>query len=225
MLILKIGMKVARHFCHMLRRQTSFNHLFQATRLALNDPQVNSLLLHDWQHQDLVTVTKQALHVAHSLATSTSSSSSTSSAAVFVRKRRQPDPTTLNSATVEVLTGCKFHFLIKKNHWWVHVVDWCHVVAAVCSEFERLLQEQAPMEAYTEWIESIVDRWVLQQAQRHRIPLRKSIRQFLLTWMAFANRLLHDLTAQNASGFGSLNDLSCNNNKSPLDFVVMFQNS
>ena len=114
MLILKIGMKVAQHFCHMLRRQTSFNHLFQATRLALNDPQVNSLLLHDWQHQDLVTVTKQALHVARSLATSTSSSSSTSSAAVFVRKRRQPDPTTLNSATVEVLTGCKFHFLIKK---------------------------------------------------------------------------------------------------------------
>jgi len=76
------------------------------------------------------------------------------------------------------------------------------LLLSVCGEFERLLQEQAPMEAYTEWIESIVDRWVLQQAQRHRIPLRKSIRQFLLTWMSFGNRLLHNLTTQNASGFG-----------------------
>ena len=74
----------------------------------------------------------------------------------------------------------------------------------MCSEFERLLQEQAPMEAYTEWIESIVDRCVLQQAQRSRMPLRKSIQQFLLTWMSFGNRLMHDLTGQNAAGFGKL---------------------
>ena len=90
----------------MLRRQTSFNHLFQATRLALNDPQVNSLLLHDWHRQDLTAVTKHALYVAHSLATSTASAPS---AGVPVCKRRQPDPAILNPATVEVLTGCMSH--------------------------------------------------------------------------------------------------------------------
>ena len=202
-----LNLQVARHFCHMLRRQTSFNHLFQATRLALNDPQVNVLLLHDWRRQDLTAVTKHALHVAHSLATS-SSASSAASAAAFIRKRRQADPASLNPAIVEVLTGCMFHFSLFKWYFLTLVILLIHFFSQVCSEFERLLQEQAPMEAYTEWIESIVDRWVLQQAQRHRIPLRKSIRQFLLTWMSFGNRLLHDLTSQNATGFGLLSIFS-----------------
>lgn len=90
------------------------------------------------------------------------------------------------------------------------------VIFSVGSEFERLLAEQAPLEAYTEWVESIVDRCVLQQrgqqqqrggansgSNRPSTPtLRQSIRQFLLVWMAFGGRLLRDLTAQTAPSFG-----------------------
>lgn len=80
-------------------------------------------------------------------------------------------------------------------------------VYLVASEFERLLAEQAPLEAYTEWVESIVDRCVLQQRHHRSRPassLRHSIRQFLLLWMAFSGRLLRELTAQTAAGFGQL---------------------
>ena len=80
----------------------------------------------------------------------------------------------------------------------------------VGAEFERLLTEQAPLEHYTEWIESIVDRCILQQRHHHHHrasgnrsgSLRYSIRQFLLIWMAFSGRLLRDLTTQTAPGFG-----------------------
>ena len=75
----------------------------------------------------------------------------------------------------------------------------------VCGEFERLIAEQAPLEAYTEWVESIVDRCVLQQRHHRSRPassLRHSIRQFLLVWMAFSGRFLRELTAQSAAGFG-----------------------
>ncbi len=79
-------------------------------------------------------------------------------------------------------------------------------ISPVGGEFERLLAEQAPLEAYTEWVESIVDRCVLQQRGHHRSrpasSLRHSIRQFLLVWMAFSGRLLRELTAQTAAGFG-----------------------
>lgn len=78
------------------------------------------------------------------------------------------------------------------------------LVLLVCNEFGRLLkQDPAPLEAYTEWIETIVERCVLQYAQRRRLPLRQAIRQFLVIWRMFGNRLLQELTAQGALGVGN----------------------
>ncbi len=48
----------------MLRRQSSLNGLFGAVRLALHDQQLNSVLLHDWQRQDLHALVKSALAVS-----------------------------------------------------------------------------------------------------------------------------------------------------------------
>jgi hypothetical protein len=70
-------------------------------------------------------------------------------------------------------------------------------ISPVGGEFERLLAEQARLEAYTKWVESIVDRCVLEQRGNHRsrpdFSLRHSILQFLLVWMAFSGRLLREL--------------------------------
>ncbi|EFX87484.1 hypothetical protein DAPPUDRAFT_42744 [Daphnia pulex] len=148
-----VKIDLARHFCHMLRRQSSLNQLFGTVRLALHDPQVNSVLLHDWQRQDLHAMTKSALQAVSNF----------------------------------------------------HLGDHSQQFRKLGGEFERLLAEQAPLEAYTEWVESIVDRCVLQQRGHHRSrpasSLRHSIRQFLLVWMAFSGRLLRELTAQTAAGF------------------------
>ena len=71
---------------------------------------------------------------------------------------------------------------------------------SVCIEFERLLQEQAPLEAYTEWIETIVDRCILQPTQMGRMSLRKAIRKFLLTWATFGSRVLREVHVSSAFG-------------------------
>ncbi|XP_032794286.2 transcription factor RFX4 [Daphnia magna] len=167
-----VKIDLARHFCHMLRRQSSLNQLFGTVRLALHDPQVNSVLLHDWQRQDIHAMTKSALQAASNFHLNDQGQQ--------FRKRRSTEAQSINPATVEF-------------------------VAAFGGEFERLLAEQAPLEAYTEWVESIVDRCVLQQRGHHRSrpasSLRHSIRQFLLVWMAFSGRLLRELTAQTAAGF------------------------
>ncbi|XP_046655185.1 transcription factor RFX4-like [Daphnia pulicaria] len=167
-----VKIDLARHFCHMLRRQSSLNQIFGTVRLALHDPQVNSVLLHDWQRQDLHAMTKSALQAVSNFHLGDHSQQ--------FRKRRPTDTQSINPATVEF-------------------------IAAFGGEFERLLAEQAPLEAYTEWVESIVDRCVLQQRGHHRSrpasSLRHSIRQFLLVWMAFSGRLLRELTAQTAAGF------------------------
>lgn len=119
------------------------------------------------------------------------------------RKRRSTDIQSINPATVEFIAACKFLNIM------FHPIPSYNVyfqIFSVGGEFERLLAEQAPLEAYTEWVESIVDRCVLQQRGHHRSrpasSLRHSIRQFLLVWMAFSGRLLRELTAQTAAGFG-----------------------
>jgi hypothetical protein len=90
---------VARHFCHMLRRQSSLNQLFGTVRLALHDPQVNSVLLHDWQRQDLHAMTKSALQAVSNFHLGDHSQQ--------FRKRRPTDTQSINPATVEFIAACK----------------------------------------------------------------------------------------------------------------------
>ncbi len=80
----------------MLRRQSSLNQLFGTVRLALHDPQVNSVLLHDWQRQDLHALAKNALQAAANFH---------SSEGHQFRKRRSEAQ--VNPATVEFIASCK----------------------------------------------------------------------------------------------------------------------
>jgi hypothetical protein len=102
---------VARHFCHMLRRQASLNHLFQTIRLALHDPQIHSALLHDWQRQDLPALVKASLQA--SLAFSANSQHSTGADGDVAGRKRRPPDVPLNQSTVDLMIGCKSSNSIK----------------------------------------------------------------------------------------------------------------
>ncbi|XP_070566818.1 DNA-binding protein RFX6-like isoform X2 [Ptychodera flava] len=71
------------------------------------------------------------------------------------------------------------------------------------NEFEGLLSKQAPIEAYTEWIDSVIDRCVLQPSKENGRPFRERARDFLLTWSFFTSRVMRDLTLHSAASFGS----------------------
>lgn len=81
----------------MLRRQSSLNQLFGTIRLALHDPQVSGILLHDWQRQNVHSLAKSAIQVAANF------SSNPGSDEAF-RKRRQE--ININPATVEFVASC-----------------------------------------------------------------------------------------------------------------------
>lgn len=83
----------------MLRRQSSLNQLFGTVRLALHDPQVNIVLLHDWQRQDLHTMTKNALQAASNFHLNDQGQQ--------FRKRRSTETQPINPATVEFVAACK----------------------------------------------------------------------------------------------------------------------
>lgn len=83
----------------MLRRQSSLNQLFGTVRLALHDPQVNSVLLHDWQRQDIHAMTKSALQAASNFHLNDQGQQ--------FRKRRSTEAQPINPATVEFVAACK----------------------------------------------------------------------------------------------------------------------
>ena len=85
----------------MLRRQSSLNQLFGTVRLALHDPQVNTVLLHDWQRQDFHAMAKSALQAAVTF---------NSSEGQQFRKRRSEAQ--VNPTTVDFIASCKCQLVI-----------------------------------------------------------------------------------------------------------------
>ena len=70
------------------------------------------------------------------------------------------------------------------------------------NEFERLLEEGAPLEAYSEWLEAMVERCVLLGARKSKAPVHKVAHAFLLTWSCFGTRVIRDMTLHSAPSFG-----------------------
>ncbi|XP_077978702.1 DNA-binding protein RFX6-like [Glandiceps talaboti] len=70
-------------------------------------------------------------------------------------------------------------------------------------EFEGLLNKQAPIEAYTEWIDSVIDRCALQTSKENGRSFKERARDFLLNWSFFTSRFMRDLTLHSAASFGS----------------------
>ncbi|XP_030070669.1 transcription factor RFX4 [Microcaecilia unicolor] len=57
-----IKFELSRRFSQILRRQTSLNHLCQASRTVIHSPDITFQMLEDWRNVDLSSITKQTLY-------------------------------------------------------------------------------------------------------------------------------------------------------------------
>ncbi|KAF3854661.1 hypothetical protein F7725_022716 [Dissostichus mawsoni] len=141
-----IKFELSRRFSQILKRQTSLNHLCQASRTVINSADITFQMLEDWRNVDLNSITKQTL---------------------YTMEDSQDDHRQL--------------------------------IIHLYQEFDRLLEEQSPIEAYIEWLDSMVDRCGSEEAR----CLKKVAQQFLLMWSCFGTRVIRDMTLHSAPSFGS----------------------
>ncbi|KAG7454769.1 hypothetical protein MATL_G00263210 [Megalops atlanticus] len=145
-----IKFELSRRFSQILRRQTSLNHLCQASRTVIHSADITFQMLEDWRNVDLSSITKQTLY-------------------------------TMEDSREEHRT----------------------LIIQLYQEFDRLLEEQSPIEAYIEWLDSMVDRCVVKVAGKRPGCLQKVAQQFLLMWSCFGTRVIRDMTLHSAPSFGS----------------------
>ncbi|XP_041366889.1 DNA-binding protein RFX6-like [Gigantopelta aegis] len=77
------------------------------------------------------------------------------------------------------------------------------VIFEYFDELQQLLGKQAPVEAYTEWVDNIIDKCVLQPTRKQNDSDEEQGARFLLQWALFGSLLMRDLTLNSASSFGS----------------------
>ncbi|XP_075870908.1 transcription factor RFX4 isoform X2 [Nelusetta ayraudi] len=145
-----IKFELSRRFSQILKRQTSLNHLCQASRTVINSADITFQMLEDWRNVDLNSITKQTLYTMED----------------SQEEHRQ-------------------------------------LIIHLYQEFDRLLEEQSPIEAYIEWLDTMVDRCVVKVAGKRPGCLKKVAQQFLLMWSCFGTRVIRDMTLHSAPSFGS----------------------
>uniref|UniRef100_A0AAY4BQQ3 RFX-type winged-helix domain-containing protein n=1 Tax=Denticeps clupeoides TaxID=299321 RepID=A0AAY4BQQ3_9TELE len=145
-----IKFELSRRFSQILKRQTSLNHLCQASRTVIHSTDITFQMLEDWRNVDLNSITKQTLY------------------------------------TVESSRD-----------------DQRRLIVNLYQEFDRLLEDQSPIESYIEWLDSMVDRCVVKVAGKRPGSLKKVAQQFLLMWSCFGTRVIRDMTLHSAPSFGS----------------------
>uniref|UniRef100_A0AAV2KZX3 RFX1-4/6/8-like BCD domain-containing protein n=1 Tax=Knipowitschia caucasica TaxID=637954 RepID=A0AAV2KZX3_KNICA len=145
-----IKFELSRRFSQILKRQTSLNHLCQASRTVINSADITFQMLEDWRNVDLSSITKQTLYTME------------------------------DSQDQQRL-----------------------LIVHLYQEFDRLLEEQSPIEAYIDWLDSMVDRCVVKVAMQRPGCLKKVAQQFLLMWSCFGTRVIRDMTLHSAPSFGS----------------------
>ncbi|XP_064602079.1 DNA-binding protein RFX6-like [Liolophura sinensis] len=70
-------------------------------------------------------------------------------------------------------------------------------------EFKELLRKQATVEAFTEWLDAVVEQKVIKPSKQNGRSFKKRAQEFLLKWSFFGARVMHNLTLNNAQSFGS----------------------
>ncbi|CAG2213287.1 RFX6 [Mytilus edulis] len=68
-------------------------------------------------------------------------------------------------------------------------------------EFQNLLTKQAPIEGYTEWLDTIIDTCVLQAGKSSKLTFRDKAARFLLQWTVFSSLFMRDMTLHSATSF------------------------
>ncbi|KAK3101138.1 hypothetical protein FSP39_001224 [Pinctada imbricata] len=70
-------------------------------------------------------------------------------------------------------------------------------------EFKEILRKQATVEAFTEWLDGVVEQKVVKPSKQNGRSFKKRASAFLLNWSFFGARVMHNLTLNNATSFGS----------------------
>ncbi|XP_041043335.1 DNA-binding protein RFX6 [Carcharodon carcharias] len=73
----------------------------------------------------------------------------------------------------------------------------------VFQELKDLLKKNATVESFIEWLDIIVEQRVIKPSKQNGRSLKKRAQDFLLRWSFFGARVMHNLTLNNASSFGS----------------------
>ncbi|XP_072182085.1 DNA-binding protein RFX6-like [Diadema setosum] len=71
------------------------------------------------------------------------------------------------------------------------------------NEFKELLKKQATVEAFTEWLDQVVESKVIKPSKQNGRSFKKRAQDFLLKWSFFGARVMHSLTINNAQSFAS----------------------
>ncbi|CAH1796789.1 unnamed protein product [Owenia fusiformis] len=145
-----VKLDLCRRFSQLLKRQTSLNHLCQASRSVIHNSDITAQMLDDWSMVDLESICKQTLY------------------------------------TMDRFNERDFILL-----------------SDLYREFELLLEDEAPLESYAEWLDSMVERCVEKPCKKKDMPLNRVARQFLLIWSCFGTRVIRDMTLHSAPSFGS----------------------
>ncbi|XP_029133760.2 DNA-binding protein RFX6 [Labrus bergylta] len=74
---------------------------------------------------------------------------------------------------------------------------------SVFQELKELLRKNATVESFIEWLDSVVEHKVIKPGKQSGRSVKKRAQDFLLRWSFFGARVMHNLTLNNASSFGS----------------------
>ncbi|XP_012942177.1 DNA-binding protein RFX6 [Aplysia californica] len=69
------------------------------------------------------------------------------------------------------------------------------------TEFKDLLRKQATVEAFTEWLDMVVEQKVIKPSKQNGKSFKKRAQDYLLKWSFFGARVMHNLTLNNAQSF------------------------
>nr|XP_043904644.1 DNA-binding protein RFX6 [Solea senegalensis] len=73
----------------------------------------------------------------------------------------------------------------------------------VFQELKELLRKNATVESFIEWLDSVLEHKVIKPGKQSGRTVKKRAQDFLLRWSFFGARVMHSLTLNNASSFGS----------------------
>ncbi|KAK0060349.1 DNA-binding protein RFX6, partial [Biomphalaria pfeifferi] len=70
-------------------------------------------------------------------------------------------------------------------------------------DIKEVLRKQATVEAFTEWLDLVVEQKVIKPSKQNGKNFKKRAQDYLLKWSFFGARVMHNLTLNNAQSFAS----------------------
>lgn len=103
-----------------------------------------------------------------------------------------------NSFTFQVPCLASIYFDAVPDATWTHCYG---LYFAVFGEFETLLQKQANLEEFLEWLRTVVQRCIL-QGDYQSTSFKMKEKQFLLMWARVGSLVIREMTLISARSFG-----------------------